>query len=256
MPKRGGSSGIAGAVGAPQNFEEFTDVAISGFTYSGDDQNVRDFFAQNSNITDIENDLTDNEDSALRLWTAGMLMSAVQYRGWDNMFDISPSSAAVTQVLDDLIDKSRLDKGVVVTRLSTPQLITGTKTASLAELQAAEGSIIYAAGNMSCSAAAEGLSIGSGVGVKAGGSKTVEYRIKIPPSTGAGLYIGTSTLNPSFDSSQREFITSRDIYLRVGKSSYNAKRDIYVTELEYVRKGTHDYGTKGRMPKKQIDANL
>ena len=41
-------------------------------------------------------------------------------------------------------------------------------------------------------------------------------------------------------------MTNRDVTMRVGKTTYDTSREIYVVELFYEGLGYHDYGKKGR----------
>lgn len=147
-----------------------------------------------------------------------------------------------TQIYDDILDQSVLNKGVVLTRSSTAELVFGgghTK-ASLDDFQAAEGSIITSKGSMSFGAASQGLSIGSY-------GKTVEYSLKIPGgSKGAGMWVGDTRVN-GWGADQREFMTNRDSVFRVGKTTYNKERRTYSVELEWMGHTAHDYGSSGRI---------
>ena len=273
MPnKRGGSSGVSSvaASSAAQSqsptytsYTEFPDEAEDGFNYAGDPQTVIDFFYETSNLAQIESNLSDLEYEVLQRYSRGDLMNADQYNDWDDMM---PKTAAMLQVLDGLIDKFVLNQGVVVTRLSTAEMLTGKPYATLSELKDLEGTTIINRGVLSCSAAKEGLAIGDPdlkVGYKNasarsmyGNVKTVEYRIKIPPSKGAGMYIGTKALNKTWGADQREFIVARDTHLKVGKTTYDAHRDVCVVELEYKKTSIHGYGETGKFSNGMLTSAL
>ena len=105
-----------------------------------------------------------------------------------------------------------------------------------------EGRSVKSKGSMSCGAAAEGLTLGKDTD----GGKAIEYQISIPGgSKGAGMYVGYQRLN-GWGGKQREFMTNRDSWFKVGKSHYDKGRDIIVTEIEWVGLDAHDYGKKRR----------
>lgn len=88
---------------------------------------------------------------------------------------------------------------------------------------------------MSFSAAKQGLKI------DAMSSANVEYVLSIPGgSKGAGMYIGDKRIN-KWGNRQREFMTNRDTAYRVGKTSFDTNKNIYVVELSYVGRLAHDY---------------
>ena len=222
-----------------ESFHYFYDKARDGFHYEGDGHHQLEWFSEHTNIDEIADNLTTIDMSAMRYWIEGRFMLGGQYRGWDNMDRLEK---LCTQTYDDLIDRSTLDRGVTVVRRTTAELIFGAghKTATLAELQAAEGRIVESKANISTGAAAEGLTIG--------GYKKHEFRIHIPGgSTGAGMWIGDPRINKIFGVEQREFMMNRDISVRVGKTTYDSSKDIYVTDLTYIGRQEHDYGKTGRI---------
>ena len=175
-------------------------------------------------------------------WTNGEFMSGQQYEGWDNMMSYEKRD---TQQIDDVLDKAVLKKGVVVTRLAGSSLALGHGSrlkddgSSLKRLQKQKGKIVLQKGCMSTGAAAEGLTIGQS-------GKNCEYHIHIPPSKGAGMWIGDSRIN-GWDRRQREFITNRDSYFRLGDASWDAGRKKYVIDVYWEGRDQHDYGTTGRL---------
>lgn len=225
-----------------ERYHYFYDKATphDGFHYEGDGHHQVEWFKNNSNVEDVIRSMSSTErDSIEDYWAPGHFMSGQQYRGWDNMRELDKR---LTQTYDDILDRSELRKGVTVVRRTDAQLLFGAGhyRATLAELQAMEGKTIISHGNMSCGAAAEGLTIGDD-------SKRIEYRFKIPGgSKGAGMWIGDSRIN-SWGPIQREFMMSRDVTFKVGKTRYDSKRDVYVVDMKYDKKLSHDYGKTGRV---------
>lgn len=223
-----------------QSFHMFGDTPSGTHEYTGDGHEQDQFFRNNSNYDELIRGMTEAQRYAFRdRWAPGWFMRGQQYGGWDNM---GHTDKVYTQTFDDILDKATLKTGVVVTRLSDAQLVLGAgrKTATLEELKAAEGSIVTSKGNMSFGAAKHGLTIGQR-------GKNVEYQLKIPGgSKGAGMWIGDRRINP-WGQRQREFMTNRDTAYKVGKTTYDHARDVFVTEIEWVGRQKHDYGTSGRV---------
>lgn len=223
-----------------RTYHYFYDKMKDPWHYEGDGKHQKEWFKANSNVDEIIDDVTSTDRMAVRDWASGHFMGGQQYRGWDNMSD---GDKEWTQRYDDMLDKSILKKGVTVVRRTDAQLIMGkgVYTASLEQLQSMRGKYVTAKGNMSTGAAAQGLTIGDD-------DKRHEFRIKIPAgSKGAGMWIGDSRINPYWGADQREFMTNRDISLKVGKTTYDKKRDVYITELTFAGALAHDYGTSGRV---------
>lgn len=238
MGGRGSGSRMGGGGGA---FTSFSDKAEDGWNYEGDGKAQVDFFMNNSNVDELIKGMSPDERKAFRSWASGMFMYGQQYNGWDNMDD---DEKRTTQRYDDILDRATLNKGVVLTRASTAELLfgAGNRTASLSQLQAAEGSIVTSKGSMSFGAASEGLAISYRKD-----SKPIEYKLKIPGgTTGAGMWIGDRRIN-GWGADQREFMTNRDVAYRVGKTKYDSSRKVYTVELEYAGRMAHDYGTSGRV---------
>ena len=147
-----------------------------------------------------------------------------------------------TQRYDDMLDKSVITKGVTVVRRTTAEWLFGKGhySASLEELKSMAGKEITIKGNMSTGAAAQGLTIGDD-------SKHHEIRIRIPAgSKGAGMWIGDHRVN-GWGPEQREFMTNRDIVVKVGRTTYDKTRGVYVTDVTYTRRMPHDYGETGKL---------
>lgn len=238
MGGRGNSSGRAGG-----GYKTFADQSAGTREYYGSGQEQVDFFKQNSNADVLIGAMSSEDVDAFQFWSRGGFMWGQQYEGWDDMDDMDKE---MTQRFDDVLDNATLSKGIVVTRLSDTQLVlgAGNSRGTLAELQAAAGTIVKSKGSMSFAAASQGLSIGADVGI--GEEKNIEYKLKIGPGVGAGMWIGDRRIN-GWGPKQREFMTNRDIAIRVGKTTYDSSRDIHVTELEFVGREAHDYGTTGRV---------
>ena len=227
-----------------QTYHFFRDKALDGWNYEGDGHHQKEWFKKNSNFEELAKEIENDYSlsSTFENWASGYFMRGQQYNGWDRMSD---NEKHMTQAMDDIIDRSTLNKGVQVVRLASAELVLGKghTSASLADLQAMEGSIVTSKGSMSTGAAAQGLTIGD-----YWGNKKVEYSFRIPSgSTGAGMWIGDSRINPYWGAKQREFIINRDTSFRVGKTTYDSARDVYVVQMQYVGLGDHDYGKTGRV---------
>lgn len=219
-----------------EEYKSFDDVAVGAYKYGGDPQQTQDFFNNNSNYDALVNQMSKEEREDFESWAIGDFMSGQQYKGWDSLDDYDK---AVTKTFDKYLDQATLKKGVQLSRLTDAQIIlgSGNKMGTLKQFQAMEGQFIKSKGNMSFSAAGEGLTIGQ--------SKTVELKLKIPGgTTGAGMWIGDKRINP-WGANQREFMTNRDIIMRVGKTTYNKKRGVFEVEIFYENRENHDYGTSG-----------
>lgn len=221
-------------------YHYFYDKMRDPWNYEGDGHHQVEWFKNNSNVDEIINDATTVDKMAMRDWASGHFMAGQQYLGWDRMRD---SDKQWTQLYDDMLDKSVLKKGVTVVRRTDAQLVmgAGVYTASLEQLKAMEGKEIISKGNMSTGAASQGLTIGDD-------SKRHEFRIKIPAgSKGAGMWIGDSRINPYWEAKQREFMMNRDTVFKVGKTRYDADRNVYITDITFQHRMPHDYGTSGRV---------
>lgn len=245
--RSGGQNGGKNMLSKTQNqgndrYKEFNDIEQSGYRggwyYDGDGKEQEDFFKKYSNFDEIIDSMDARERSAWNdHWVPGDFMYGQQYQGWDNM---TRQEQAWTKTFDKFLDKSELKHGVVLTRRTDAQLVLGAghKTATLEELKAAEGSIVTSKGNMSFGAAKHGLTIGDD-------SKKIEYRLSIPGgSKGAGMWIGDKRINSHFGNQQREFMTNRDTAYKVGKTTYDAKRGVYIVNIKYIGRQEHDYGKK------------
>ena len=220
-------------------YKEFDDVPSGGWTYAGDGEDVKRFFEENSNVDELISSMDSYTVNAFEdYWAPGHFMSGQQYRGWDGMSKLDQD---LTRAMDRVLDRGELKEGIVVRRLSTAELVMGAgkRTATLEELQAMKGRVVTSKGAMSTGAAAQGLTIGS--------SKEVEYAIKIPGgerSRGSGMWIGDTRIN-GHGTRQREYLINRDTSFKVGDTTYDRKRGVYVVELLYAGLGEHDYGAGG-----------
>lgn len=222
-----------------QMYHEFPDKASYSHGYAGDGKDVVAFFDENSNYDELIAGMNDRQIEAFRrYWTTGYFMDGQQYKGWDKM---DSTDRHMTSRMDHVLDKTELNEGIVVTRRATAELVLGAghKKGSLDALRAMEGRDIFSKGAMSTGAASEGLTIGDS-------SKNVEYKIHIPKgSKGAGMWIGDSRIN-AWGAEQREFVTNRDTTYKVGRTTYDSARKIYVVDVFYTGQMAHDYGSKGR----------
>ena len=218
---------------------EFQDMASDDFYYGGTGQAQIDFFRSKTNNYDLIDNATKEQSEAFKKWARGYFMHGQQYDGWDNMNNYDKK---LTQIYDEMLDKSVLSQGVVVARFSNAQLVLGKGNSlpSLESLQAMEGKTIISSGHMSTGVAREGLRIGQR-------GKNVQYKIHIPSgSKGAGMWIGDQKIN-NWEARQREFMVNRNTAFRVGKTTYDRMHRIYNVDLYYVGRMKHDYGTSGKL---------
>lgn len=229
--------------------KEFDELPSDTHHYDGSGQEQVDFFDKYSNYNELINKMTDSEKSEFDdIWVPGDFMFGEGYKNWNEM---GSWAKRAIKVYDKYLDQSVLKRGVVVTRLASAELLLGKGNkfpTSIDELKALEGKIVVSTGNMSTAAAKQGLTIGSPLTTHPSGiyensrGKSMEYRIHIPSGTkGAGMWIGDKRINSYFGRRQREFMTNRDIRLRVGKTRYDASRDVYVTDLIYAGRLDHRY---------------
>ena len=227
-----------------ESAREFGDLPRSGFSYHGDGQEQVDFFNAHSNYNELIEAMPQRDrDKFDDVWVPGTFMGGAQYQGFENM---SPSLQSATRTFDKWLDRSVVDRSFVVNRLATAELVlgAGNTTGTLAQFQAMKGQTVISIGNLSTGVAKQGLTIGSTLSTKSGGwrTKSVEYKITIPGgSKGAGMWIGDSRINSGFGRDQREFMMNRDIRLKVGNTTHDKVRDVYVVELTYAGRLPHNY---------------
>ena len=237
----GGDSELLDSVAYDRDreYDKFEDRASGTHTYAGDGSKQEQWFAEHSNFDELIAGMSPDERSAFRDWTRGYFMDGTQYRGWDGM---DKTSQDITRRMDEILDRATLDKGIIVTRRTSAELLLGkgkARVSSLDELTALRGTTVSSAGAMSTGAAREGLTIGDS-------SKNVELRIHIAGgTTGAGMWVGDHRIN-GWGSEQREFVMNRDAVFAVGASRYDAKRGVYVSNIYYMGRKPHDYGKKGK----------
>ena len=196
------------------------------------------FFNSNSNYDELLDGLDKKQLGFMDYWTRGELMRGQQYRGWDNMSDYDKEA---TQTYDDLIDKSVIDKGFVVSRLATTELLFGKKMRSVteADLRRVMGTEVVSKGHMSTGAAEQGLTIGS--------SKLIEYKFYTTGATkGVGMYIGDHRVN-GWGYQQREVMVNRDTVWQPTGYRYDSSRKVWVVDMKYMGRQRHDYGKSGRV---------
>lgn len=204
--------------------------------YKGDGSETTQFFADNSNNTELIDSMSANDMKAFKdLWSKGQFMQGQQYGDFS---DMKPRFQSATRIFDKYLDQTTIDQNIEVVRLSDAQLVfgAGNRSGSLEDFAAMEGQQIICNANMSFSAASEGLRINY-----TGAAPTVEYVLRIPEgSNGSGMYIGDDRINVWGDR-QREFMTNRNIWMTVGKTEYIEDRGIYRVELNYGGRMEHDY---------------
>jgi hypothetical protein len=215
------------------NYRVFASKARDSHSYYDDDGETADWFKKNSNIDKVIDDMTDRERYIInRFWATGHFMGGQQYLGFSNM---STTDQMLTRTIDEIIDRSVINKDCTVVRLSDWNQLGGPK--SPAELDALIGKETPVIGHQSAAAAAEGLTIGSF-------SKQVEYKFHIPAGTkGAAMWIGDTRIN-DWGYEQREVVINRDTVWKItGHSTYKNSdgTTITVINLEFSRKLQHDY---------------
>lgn len=221
-----------------QDYKRFTDEAEDNnysWEYIGTGREQSQFFRENSNFDEVAKNITDSERDSLENWFAGRLMRGQQYGDFN---DMTRREQRWTRDLDAVIDESTLDKGVVVVRRASGELLMGKghRGLTLEEAQSMKGNLVFSKGALSTGAASQGLTIGDS-------SKPVEYRIHIVGgSKGACLWGGEKSINPGWGRKQREVIMNRESYYMVGDSTYDSSRGIIVTDVFWAGRSEHDYG--------------
>ena len=253
--KRGGSSSqgkTASQATENEEYKTFSGVPDWEKEFKGDGTEEESFFKENSNYDELVKDIKRRgDDVPFEYWSSGVFMTGYMSKLSEKGFDGLDKSTKEWQVtFDHYLDQSEITKGIELRRLSDAQLLLGkgNKTATLEELQALKGRIVTSVGNMSSSAASQGLQIDSTA------KKPIEYVIKVPPGTkGAGMWIGDTKLNPRWGNKQREFMFNRDINLKIGDTHYNKQRDVFEVELKYESRNKHDYGKTKTWQKRRKD---
>ena len=211
-------------------YKEFEDVPIvNSFLDPG--ISTTQWFENNSNYKELVGKITNEEKNAINDYTKAMFMNGQLYNGFSKMSDVEKKTC---RILDNFLDKSVIKSNVKVARLSTLELLfgAGNKKATLEQIRAMKGKIVYSASFLSTCAAKEGI-----IPL----DKNVEYKIHIPAgSKGVGMYIGGPNIN-QFAQYQREFLVNRDINFRVGDTKWNNKRKIFETDLFFEDLLPHDY---------------
>lgn len=236
----GGGSAPNAATDKNINYQEFGSKAKGDRSYGMNPEEVYDtenFFERYSNFAELIGLTTSKDRDAFDEWSVGTFMEGQMYKQFSKL---SKREQEWIKSFDKILDQSELKQGIVVKRLSTPELIFGkgkTKV-TLEELQAAKGKIVTCKSCLSTGAAAEGLKIGSWQ------PKQIEYSIKIPPGKGRGMWIGDRRINPTWGAEQREFMVNRDAAYKIGNTKYNSTRKVFEVEIEMIAVNTgsrHDY---------------
>lgn len=254
MGGRGGNGGRNTNMVGPQSQnkstgtppQEFNDVSryslgdrdmSAQFEYNGDGSKQIEFFKKYSNAYDLIQKMSSAEKNAFLRWAEGRFMHGEGYLDWDQM---PRRHQEWTKVYDKILDKATLSRGVMVTRDTTAEILfgKGKLTGTLDEFKAMEGRTIFSKGSMSTGAAKTGLGIGSSSG------KQVRLRIHIPEgSKGAGMWIGDRRIH-GWGARQLEFMTNRDSYFKVGKTTFDKSSGMYEVHVTWIGHGEHDYGKK------------
>ena len=162
-------------------------------------------------------------------------MDSDQWRDWNN---IPLYKQRIIRDIARKLDESRLDRGMIIARAGSGELLgIGPMARNLGQLQAMKGKELPVNGMMAWGAAKEGLRIPGGWQ-----DKNIEFKLKIPAGTrGSGMWIGDKRVHTYWGNRQREYITNRDIIVRVGDSRYDRRRGKYIVELEYVGRRSHPF---------------
>lgn len=245
--KNSKKSGITNnKTGNNKNYKLFKDEARDltgsgwgGFEYTGDGQEQEDWFKQYSNYEQLINGMSYDEAHAFREWASGIFMEGGMYKPWATMrgaWGDTQDAHDYVRAYDKILDQAILKRGLIVSRDSTAELVMGKghKTATLAELKAAEGRIVPSKSAISTGAASTGLSIGDS-------SKQILYRIQIPAgSKGAGMWIADSRIH-GWGRKQLEFMINRDSLFKVGTTVWNDRYQKYVVTLTWLGHDKHKY---------------
>lgn len=222
----------------------FPDNASGSHTYAGDGRDAVNFFNNNSNYDELISQMSSSERGYFRkMWATGRFMGGQQYDGFENM---TPSRQEATRVFDKYLDKSEINAPFTVYRKAGFELINNGNSGrmNMNQIKSMIGKDIFSAGSMSCGAAKEGLTIGTG--------KPVEYKINFPKGKGMGMWIGDKRIN-DWGTQQREFMTNRDSVYTVKGVTYDSNKKMYIVELDYKLGLSHHYG--GRVTSKSLGFN-
>lgn len=215
-----GSSGLRASGG--ERFKTFNAMMEDGKRYQGDGADAVAFFGKNSNYNALISQMSDEERNDFHDFVAGIFM-------YNKGKSLDANDQRRQATYDKYLGQATLSEGVEVKRLTDWSFLGGAKTAE--QLSAMQGQVITSKYPLSTGAAGEGLLMYSNYK-----SKPVEINYKIPPSTGAGMWIGDTRINPTFGAKQREFMLNRNTDWKVGKSHFDSKRGITVIDMEFVGK--------------------
>ena len=235
-----------GSVGKDK-YVTFSSTARHDLGFNSDDGETDRWFSEHTNsdqlFDDIFENLGENTQAYLAFyhWLHGDFEHGEQYM---NFSDMPKQHQNDTKLFDEYIDRSVLDKGIVVHRTSTPELLfgAGKKLVTEEDLQKIIGKEIVSKSNLSTSAASEGLRIRGDV---LGGKhyRQIDYEIKVPSGKGNGIYLNNTKHDFQASDDQREFMLRRDIVLK--PVSYKKISDgehgkpQYRVVLEWVKKNSY-----------------
>lgn len=228
-----------GSVGS--NYTRFSDKPerIWGMerSFAGSGADTDAFFRDNTNSYDLIEQIANDPEAQSAFsdyWAVGWFMRGEQYDGFSNM---DKGNQERTRIYDKYLDQSEINKGFETRRLASAELLLGkgNKTITEEQLKALKGKDIIAKGNMSTSAASQGLDI-------MGSNHQVEYVLQFPKgSKGAGMWIGDYRVNEEWGNGQREFMTNRDSVYTVKDYKWNDKRNVWEVTIRYKFGVEHDY---------------
>lgn len=215
-----------------ESLQKFRGFAKGGGWYFEGNEWTDKWFSENSNVDELINGMDAGTIDAFHAYTRGYFMGGEMYQ---DPKSLSRSERLRLRAITNTLDKASLDKGVVVYRRSTFELVNNgsDRSLSVADINARKGEIIPCKGCLSASAAREGL---DGMGWK---SKPVEYEIEIPAGKGSGMWIGKSTINPGWGARQREFLTNADANYEIRGAREDTRRGVTIVTLRYQGHGKH-----------------
>ena len=164
--------------------------------YDSDSEYV-DFMRGHTDLDKLISNMSSRERSHFQAYTVGALM-------------FGRNHTEIEQTMDKYIDKSTIDKDLIVHRRADGYLLHDNPSIpSMTEIQRMidSGQLLYASRFMSTSAASKGLTIG-----KPG--TDIDYKIKIPKGTGKAIFVGDRRINDEWGTKQREVVISRHAILK------------------------------------------
>lgn len=178
-------------------YSTFKANRTSSHKFFDSDKEYVDFMESHTNLDELISKMSSKEIRHFQAYTVGALM-------------FGRNHTEIEQTMDKYIDKSTIDKDLIVHRRADGYLLHDNPSIpSMTEIQRVidSGQLLYASRFMSTSAAGKGLTIG-----KPG--TDIDYKIKIPKGTGKAMFIGNRVINNEWGTLQREVVISRHAILK------------------------------------------